>query len=388
MAATRTYLDYNATAPLRAGALNACLATLAIYGNPSSIHREGREARACVEEARSRVARLMGAPVEGVVFTSGGTEAANLLLTPNLHSDRAPRGVTRLITVATEHASVLQGHRFPAGHVTVIGVDANGQVDLEHLGAELRDSRSGPALVALQMANSETGVIQPVRDVADLVRRWDGLLVCDAVQAVGRVPFSLDDCGADAAFVSGHKLGGPKGTGAAVLAEGVSLDWPLVRGGGQERGFRSGTENVAGLAGFGAAAEEAVAERYEARLTGLRDALEARLRAMRDDIIVFGRSVRRLPNTSCFAVPGLAANTLLMALDLEGVAVSSGSACSSGKVGPSHVLGAMGVDPDLASGALRVSFGWASTEADVDRFTDAFSAVMRRMQKRSMSHAA
>lgn len=388
MAATRTYLDYNATAPLRAGALNACLAALATYGNPSSIHREGREARTAVEDARSRVARLLGAPADGVVFTSGGTEAANLLVTPNLRSDRAPHGVARLITVATEHASVLQGHRFPSGQTTAVHVDADGQVDLEHLGAELRHSGSGPALVALQMANNETGVIQPVREVAGLVHRAGGLLVCDAVQAVGRVPFRLDDCGADAAFVSGHKLGGPKGTGAAVFAEGVSLDWPLVRGGGQERGLRSGTENVAGLAGFGAAAEEAAAELYEKRLTGLRDTLEARLRALRDDLVVFGLAVRRLPNTTCFAVPGLAAETLLMALDLEGVAVSSGSACSSGKVGPSHVLEAMGVDPELASGALRVSFGWASTEGDVDRFMDAFSAAMLRMQKRSMSHAA
>lgn len=387
MAAQRTYLDYNATAPLRAGALSACLTALGTYGNPSSVHHEGRVARSLVEDARARVGQLVGAAAERVVFTSGGTEAANLVLTPYLQSGRAPSGASRLIVAATEHEAVLRGHRFRNDQVTILPVAGDGRIDLDRLREALRQG-AWPALVSVQSANNETGVIQPVRAAADLVHEAGGLFVCDAVQVAGRMPFDLEESGADAAFLSGHKLGGPKGTGAVIFAEGVTVDWPLIRGGGQERGVRSGTENVIGLAGLGAAAEEAAGAFREGRLQSLRDGIESQLRALRETIVIFGQAAARLPNTSCFAVPGVTAETLLMALDLEGVSVSSGSACSSGRVGRSHVLDAMGIEPELASGALRVSLGWGSTEADVSRFVEVFTGVMRRMQKRSLPHAA
>lgn len=388
MAAGRTYLDYNATAPLRASALSACLSALSAYGNPSSVHQEGRAARALVEAARIKVGQLVGVSAERVVFVSGGTEGANLLLTPGLKRERAPGGATRLVTVATEHAAVLQGHRFEAEAVEVLPVEAAGVLDLDRLRTAVDPGNGGPALVALQSANSETGVIQDIRAAAEIVHDAGGLLVCDAVQAIGRVPFNFAEVGADAVILSGHKLGGPKGTGAVILGEGVRLDGPLIRGGGQERGARSGTENVVGLASFGAAAEDAAGTDDTTRLARLRDAFETQLRVFRDDCVIFGEAAVRLPNTSCFAVPGCRAETLLMAFDLEGVAVSSGSACSSGKVGRSHVLQAMGADPELAAGALRVSVGWGSTAADIDRFMEVLATVMQRMQKRSLPRAA
>ena len=388
MAATRSYLDYNATAPLRAAALEACLQALGVFGNPSSVHREGREARRLIENARASVGCLLGQGSDRITFTSGGTEAANTLLIPGLGAAGSSRGAERLIVSATEHAAVLHGHGFPAERVTVLSVDWNGQIDLGELADILQDDGGRPALLALQAANNETGVVQPVKAAAALVHEAGGVLVCDAVQAVGRIPFSLADCDADAAFISGHKIGGPKGIGAIVLAEGVSPMAHLIRGGGQERGLRSGTENVVGIAGLGAAADEAAESHDEARLQTLRDSAEAALRDARDDVVVFGAHAKRLPNTTCFAVPGLAAETLLMALDLQGVAVSSGAACSSGKVSRSHVLDAMGIEPALGAGAVRVSFGWASTEADVGRFRDVLGAVMQRMHRRSMPQAA
>lgn len=383
MAAERTYLDYNATAPLRAATLNACLSSLAVFGNPSSVHREGQAARALVETARRQVARLLGASTDHVVFTSGGTEGANWLLQPGLRKGSERLG--RLIVGTTEHACVLQGHRFESETVTSLPVSADGIIDLDVLRRSLRDN--GPALVALQAANNETGVVQPVRAAADVVHAAGGLLICDAVQAVGRVPFSLAESGADALFVSGHKLGGPKGTGAVAWSDSVEPG-SLLRGGGQERGLRSGTENVPGVAGFGATAEEVQATDDGDRLRRLRDLTEVRVCALRDDVAIFGEGAPRLPNTSCFAVPGTRAETLLMALDLEGIAVSSGSACSSGKVARSPVLAAMGIPPDVGAGAIRVSFGWGSTEADVDRFVEGFTVVMQRMQRRSMPRAA
>jgi cysteine desulfurase len=366
----RVYLDYNATAPLRAEAREAIVAALASIGNPSSIHAEGRAARALVETARRDVALLAGAAAREVIFTSGGTEAANLALAPGVFAPGvAP--LHRLIVGASEHVCVLGGYRFAAAEIAEVGPD--GRIDLAALARRLDGP---PALLALQAANNETGVLQPVAEAAALVHAAGGLLVCDAAQAAGRIP--LDDAvrGADAALLSAHKFGGPKGVGALIgLREG--LHWaPLLRGGGQERGRRAGTENVAAIAGFGAAARAIQTDlpAEAARLAALRDGCELRLRELALEAVVFAAEAPRLPNTLAFAVPGVSAATLLMRLDLDGIALSSGSACSSGKVGPSHVLAAMGVAPELAAGALRLSLGWGSAGPDVE----AFAAALQR----------
>ncbi len=340
-----------------------------------------------MERARTQVAAILGVAAERVVFTSGATEAANLVLSPELSGRTARQGTRRILVGAVEHAAVRQGHRFAENATTVLPVQANGVLRLDALAVALAADGGSPALLALQAANSETGVIQPVREAADLVHKAGGLVVCDAVQMAGRLPFMLAEIGADAVLLSSHKLGGPQGAGAVVLAGGVTLGSALVRGGGQERGFRSGTENVAGLAGFGAAAE-AVRELEAGRLMALRDRVEHGLAAIADDVVIFGSDAPRLPNTTAFAVPGTMAETLLIALDLAGIAVSSGSACSSGKVATSHVLAAMGVPRSLASGALRVSTGWASSGADIDRFLEAFGTALRRMRKRLLPAAA
>ena len=367
----RVYLDHNATAPLRPEARAAALSALDAAANPSSVHAEGRRARAIVEAARCEVAALVGP--EGVVFTSGATEAANLALSPDLSAAGRP-GFDRLLVSATEHAAVLRGHRFPATAVTVLPVDSDGRLDL----VALRDAlaEGGRAIVAVQAANGETGVLQDVPAVAEIVRRHGGALVCDAVQAAGRV-----DCrtlGADIVLLSGHKLGGLAGAGALVVAsDRVAPGAPVLRGGGQERGLRSGTENVPAIAAFGAAAAAGLVIGLEA----LRDRFEAALIDLARDVAIFGRGVPRLPNTCAFALDGIPAERLLMAFDLAGVAVSSGSACAAGKVGRSHVLEAMKVNTGFTFGAIRVSFGWNSAEADVDRAAHALGTALHRMRE-------
>jgi cysteine desulfurase len=384
MSQTRTYLDFNATAPLRQNARAAMIAALGT-GNASSVHREGREARALIEAARRELAALIGVAAGGIVFTSGGTEAANLALTPNLRIGRDKRRFDLLLVSSGEHPCVLQGHRFLAEQAIVLPLEASGCVDLRALDEALSRNAGRRPLLALQAANNETGVIQPVAEAAAKVRAAGGATVCDAVQAFGRVPCNAEMSRADILILSAHKLGGPKGVGALAFAdENDHIGDVLVRGGGQERGQRAGTENVAAIAGFGAAAEvSALSLESEARHTrGLRDRLEETVLQIAPDAVIFGADVERLPNTSCLAVPGTSAETLLMALDLDGVAVSSGSACSSGKVGKSHVLAAMGVDPALAKGAIRVSFGWSSSEADVQHFAGALATAIERIQRR------
>jgi cysteine desulfurase len=385
MSNARTYLDFNATAPLRPQARARMVAALNCCGNASSVHREGREARALIEAARRQVAALAGVPVGGVVFTSGGTEAANLALTPSLCIGRERRDFDLLLVSAGEHPCVLHGHRFAPEQVIVLPLDANGRMDLAAFDDALAGNPGKRPLLAVQAANNETGVIQPVAEAAAKVRAAGGATECDAVQAFGRIPSSAEALGADVLILSAHKIGGPKGTGAlAFIDENDHIRDVLLRGGGQERGQRAGTENVAAIAGFGAAAEAAARSLLsEAEHTKvLRDRLEQRVLQIAPDAVIFGAKVERLPNTSCFAVPGTSAETLLMALDLAGVAVSSGSACSSGKVGKSHVLAAMGVEPVIANGAMRVSFGWSSTEADVEHFAGAFAKAIERIQRR------
>jgi cysteine desulfurase len=381
----RVYLDWNATTLLRPEARAAMAAAWDLGGNPSSVHAEGRRARRLVEEARAEVASAVGALARNVVFTSGGTEANVLALVPGLHG-AAGRPVARLLVSAIEHASVLAGGRFPAGSVTRINVTRSGLVDLDHL-RELVGS-GPPALVSIMAANNETGAVQPVREAAGIVHAAGGLLHVDAIQAFGKIRIHINEIGGDLVSLSAHKLGGPKGSGALVLAEGLSGVEPLLRGGGQERGRRAGTENVAGIAGFGAAVCAAMQalEADAKRLESLRNRLETGLRET-PGMIVFADSVPRLPNTTLFTTPGMRAETAVIGFDLAGVAVSSGSACSSGKVQPSHVLEAMGFDlklaQGLAQGAVRLSLGWSTAESDIDRGLEAWRKLSGNLLKRS-----
>jgi cysteine desulfurase len=388
MDARRTYLDHNATAPMRPEVAKAVARALGLAGNPSSVHAEGRAARAAVERAREQVAALVGAQPKNVVFTSGGTEAANAVLSPSLRR-HGEEGASLFLPGAVEHVCGLEGHGFPADAVARIPVDRNGVVDLAWLEARLA-RHEGRALVSVQVANNETGVVQPVAQAAALVRAAGGLMHSDAVQAAGRLPVDIGALGADVLTVSAHKLGGPKGVGAIVFAsDRIDMAERLVRGGGQERGRRAGTENVAGIVGFGAAAEIAGRDLdgEATRLRALRDALERDLRRVAPEAMIFGEGVERLPNTTAFAVAGLRAETALIALDLDGIAVSSGSACSSGKVRRSHVLEAMGVAPGLAEGAIRVSLGWNSTPADVAAFVSGFEKLTERLYKQNANAA-
>lgn len=377
MGSARIYLDYNATAPATPAAVAMALAAIESGGNPSSVHGEGRQARAFVETARRRVAALAGPGGVEVCFTSGGTEAANFALRSIAMADGRP--VHRLLVGATEHAAVLSGHGFEAGQVQVVSVDRQGVIDLEHLRRAMRTG--GPAVVALQAANNETGVLQPVADAAAIVRAEGGVLVCDAVQAAGRIPCHREALDADVLLLSGHKLGGLPGAGAVLVRSDAVRLTPLLRGGGQERGLRGGTENVPTIAAFGVAIEAVRHAPDAARLARLRDGFEAALRDAAPDVVIFSGDAVRLPNTCAFAVPGVSAERLMMALDLGGVAVSSGSACSSGKVGRSHVLEAMGIGDDLRSGAIRVSFGWGSLDSDVGEAVAVLKAALHRMRR-------
>jgi cysteine desulfurase len=377
----RVYLDWNATTPLRPEARAAMAAAWDFKGNPSSVHAEGREARRLVEAARAAIADAVGATAQNVVFTSGGTEANALALTPGLRRAFGS-AVDRLLVSAIEHASVLSGGRFPPHAIATVGVSRSGVLDLDRLRAALRD---GPAaLVSVMLANNETGAVQPVTEAAEIVHSAGGLLHVDAIQAFGKIPFNIKLLNADMVTVSGHKIGGPKGVGALVLTEGLSGFEPLLRGGGQERGHRAGTENVAGIVGFGAAVTAAMGgrERDTIRLESLRNRLESGLRQT-PGVVIFSDSAKRLPNTTLFTVPGLKAETVVIGFDLAGIAVSSGSACSSGKVQPSHVLEAMGFGPEMAQGAVRLSLGWSTSPDDIDYCLEAWRKLCGTLLKGS-----
>ena len=373
----RSYLDYNATAPLRDEVRDAVIAALSLYGNPSSVHAEGRGARAAIEAARVKVARLVGATPEDVIFTSGGTEANVLALAAQAGQ------AWHCYLSAAEHPSVRSGGRFYREATTTIPVTSGGVVDLDALACELEKHRPGGwrPIVSLMTANNETGAIQPVTEASQIVHEAGGLLHTDAVQAAGRVPLDIGAIGADMLSLSAHKIGGPKGVGALVLREGVSVE-PLLKGGGQERRRRAGTENVAGIVGFGVAAELAAADLAKApEVARLRDELETSALSVAPDAVVISARVLRLPNTTCLAVRGAKAETLVIGLDLAGVAVSSGSACSSGKVEASHVLSAMGIAPELAQGAIRVSLGFATSNTDIQAFLRAFGELIKRLKQ-------
>jgi cysteine desulfurase len=367
MKKTPVYCDYNAGAPVRAEAAVAMSRALAAGGNPSSVHATGRRARALIEDAREKLAGMLGASAENVVLTSGATEALHLAL--------ASAGATTLIVSAVEHDAIFEQttRGLKTQHVAL--VDAHGVIDLAALSALLA-AASKPALVAVQLGNNETGVIQPIARVAALCREHGALLLVDAAQAFGRIPVDIADLDATYLVVSSHKLGGPPGVGALVLAPGAPFATTRF-GGGQERGRRPGTENMPAVVGVAVAAEWALRdlEAEATRLAAMRDRFEAGLPR---DAVIFGAGAKRLPNTSNFALPGLAAETAVIAMDLEGVALSSGAACSSGKVRSSRVLAAMGVAPELAKGALRVSFGHESRKNDVDEVLHALSKIDAR----------
>jgi cysteine desulfurase len=382
MPAQRIYLDWNATAPLRPQAEEALRQAFSVPGNASSVHAEGRAARRLVEQARERVAALVGAPPHNVFFTSGGTEANMLALTPAIEGGGEKRPRDRLLMSAIEHSSVRTGGRFPREMVGDVAVTADGRVNLAALADEI--GKTARPLVSLMLANNETGVVQPVAEAAAIVHAAGGLLHVDAVQGPGRIVCDIGSLGADLVTLSGHKIGGPKGVGAIVRrSDDIHFPDPLIRGGGQERGIRAGTENVAGIAGFGAAAaaarEQFAAE--AAHMKGLRDALESGLKVIAQHTVIFGETAERLPNTTLFAVEGMKAETAVIAFDLEGVAVSSGAACSSGKVQPSHVLAAMGVPPGLLRGAVRISLGWSTTKVDVEGFLAAWRKLASALSK-------
>ena len=388
MSTNRIYLDWNATAPLLPEAREAVLDGLGLCGNASSVHREGRAVRARVEAARRQVAALAGADPAHVTFLAGATEAANLVLTPDFRMGRSPVGLGALYVSSIEHPAVFEGGRFPADRRHEIPVLPTGVVDLDALDAMLaaHDKGLGLPMVALMLVNNETGIIQPVADAAEIVHRHGGLLVVDAVQAAGRIPVSIAALDVDFLILSSHKLGGPKGVGALIARGETLMPAPLVRGGGQEKGHHSGTENVPGILGFAAAAVFAAddLEARNTRIAALRDRLEDGMRAACPDVEIYGADLPRVANTSFFTLPGLKAETGQIAFDLEGIALSAGSACSSGKVGESQVLKAMGRDPRL--GGLRVSLGWATTDQDIDAAISAFGKIAAR--RRAAGQAA
>jgi cysteine desulfurase len=382
----RLYFDWNATAPLREEARAAVLSALNVLGNPSSVHAEGRAARRLIERAREEVATLVATEPRNVVFTSGGTEANALALTPVPQATRP----ARLLISAIEHTSVLAGGRFVASQIEKLPVRPTGLVDLDDLERRLA-ANTESTLVSIMLANNETGVVQPISEIAALVHHAGATLHVDAVQGPGRIACNINEIGADLLSISGHKIGGPTGTGALIRRDArTPFPNPLIRGGGQERGLRAGTENVAGIAGFGAAAAALAKERLSKaeNILRLRQRLESGLKNHSAETVIFGDCVARLPNSTLFAIPGVKAETAVIALDLEGVAVSSGAACSSGKVQASHVLAAMGVPELLARGAIRVSLGSTTSESDVDRFIGAWIKVSDTLLKVSKAAAA
>jgi cysteine desulfurase len=384
MAGRRAYLDFNASAPLLPGARTAMLAALDVDANPSSVHGEGRAARRLIEEARGSVAALVGARPEHVVFTSGATEAASTLLSPDWQMGRAPLRMSRLYVIASDHPCLLSGGRFAGDRLEILPVGGDGVLDLAALRAALdgHDRLEGLPLVAVHAANNETGVIQPIAEIAALVKAAGGILVIDAVQVAGRVRVDISEGYGDYLILSSHKIGGSKGAGAIVARSDLMMPNALLRGGGQEKGHRAGTENPAAIAGFGAAAVEAARhlDSIDA-VRAKRDRIEQIIAELAPGAEIFGATAERLPNTTFFAIAGVRAETAQIAFDLAGVALSAGSACSSGKVGPSHVLKAMGHGDN--AGALRVSIGHSTADDDIAMFSDALAEIVARRRTKA-----
>jgi cysteine desulfurase len=350
-----TYLDYNATAPVWPDVIEGVTEAMKVCGNASSVHELGRKVSSLVEEAREKIASLVNAHPSQVIFTSGGTEANNLALSQG-------RGGC-VILASIEHDSILKAH----ARAKLINVGSDGIICIDHMQSLLAESSAG-SIISVMLANNETGVLQPIEHVSAMGRERGALVHCDVIQAVGKIDVNWETLDVDMMSLSAHKLGGPQGIGALIVDE--ELDFlPCLKGGGQERNRRAGTENVPGIVGFGIAADLVRENKTQMDNTvQLRETMENKLRSIIPEINIHGSSVERLPNTSCFSMPGVEAITQLVALDLDGVMVSAGSACSSGKVTTSHVLKAMGLSNSEASSAIRVSLGWGSKLEDVDAF--------------------
>lgn len=378
MPAPRSYLDHNASAPLLTEARDALLAALDIAGNPSSVHREGQAQRRMVEKARRAIANLVSAKPDQIVFTSGATEAAATLLTPHYVMGRADLKIDHLFIAATDHPCTLAGGQFVADQITILPVNQNGLLEPETVRSALATCE-GRAMLCFHWANNETGIVQPVQELVATAKQAGAIVVVDAVQAAGRLPIDMQAIGADFIILSGHKMGAPKGVGAFICASDVLRPKPLIKGGGQEHGHRSGTEAVSMLAAFGAAAE--CASQNDNDYSTLRDEFESALQALDSSCHIHGAQVPRLSNTSFFTIEGVKAETAQIAFDLAGLAVSSGSACSSGKTGQSHVLTAMGVGSD--DGAVRISFGPGNTKNDVERALKVCAHLVERRHEKN-----
>ena len=369
-----TYLDYNATAPVWPQVIEGAGEAMKTLGNPSSIHSFGRSSRNLVEEAREKIASLVNAKPSQIIFTSGGTEANNLALN---QGKSIP-----LIVSSIEHDSVLKAPK----KTKLIDVDSDGLIRLEHLDSLLAESEEG-SVVSIMLANNEVGTVQPIKEVTKMARNRGISVHCDVIQALGKIDVDWQDLGVDMMSLSAHKIGGPQGVGALVIEEGLDF-LPLLKGGGQERYRRAGSENVPGIVGFGIAADLVSENRNKMNNTAqLREKLENDLKSFVPDLKFYGSQVDRLPNTSCFSMRGVEAEVQLVALDLQGVMVSSGSACSSGKVTKSHVLSAMGVPDAEASTAIRVSFGWLNNLRDVEAFMAAWQKLYLNTQEQEQTRA-
>ena len=364
----RIYLDYNATCPVRPEAIDAAAEAMRHVGNASSIHADGRAARKIIEDAREDVAKLANVRAAQVIFNSGATEGNNTILSG--YQDKL------VLVSPMEHPSVLEA----APKAEFLPVTKDGVIDLDKF--EVIMETSAPALICVQLVNSETGAIQPVADIARIAKAKNALVHCDAVQAAGRLPLDFKTLGVDYLTLSAHKFGGPQGAGALVFREGLQMP-KFMRGGGQEKRQRAGTENVAAIAGFGVAATLALRDldSYQSRCKAFAATLERALIQIANDLIVVSETAPRVANTTNVILPGLSAETQLMAMDLEGVSVSSGSACSSGTFKPSHVLAAMGFDESASKSALRFSTGWATTDADIDEAIKAYARMVSRVRK-------
>jgi len=376
----RYYLDYNATTPVHPEVIDVVAKTMAIAGNSSSVHQEGRAVKAIVEEAREDFRTLVNAPVNGVIFTGGGTEAIHYAI----HGSVQAVHVKRIFVSAVEHAAVPANAATAGVSVETIPVLASGVIDLEWLRARLENynvEEEGGFLVCLMLANNETGVIQPVKQAAEITHNMGGLIFVDAAQGVGKIPVDFAEIGADMMCATGHKFSGPIGVGVLVVRAGLTLE-PIMRGGSHEMKRRAGTSNVPAIAGFGKACQLA-ADYLEKRpqIEAMRDHMQAQVKE--HGAHIWGEGEARLPGTLCLSVPGFTSETQVMALDLAGIAVSSGSACSSGKTSASYVLTAMGVEDDLANSMIRVSVGWSSTKEDVDAFIQAWIKAYARVRERA-----
>ncbi|MBY7649969.1 MAG: cysteine desulfurase [Candidatus Liberibacter europaeus] len=375
----RIYLDWNATAPILEVARQSFIKTLYLCGNPSSIHREGQKVHSCIEDARHVIADFCDAKFDNVVFTSCATESANWILTPNFYKGSQEFRIGSLYVSGIEHSSVYAGGQFSADMIHKIPVLPEGIVDIKALANLLnaRDDSLNIPMVAVMLVNHETGVIQPIKEVANIVKQHQGILVVDAVQAAGRIPVSINDLGADFIIISAHKLGAPMGVGALIFQNDILLPRPLLRGGSQEMGHRAGTENFAAICGFSAAVKE-IGKNIQERsyhMSMIKNYLEEGLNRLIPNIIIYGKDANRVSNTCYFSIPSLKAELLQLALDIEGIAVSTGSACLSGKIKKNHVLSAMGYD--ISNGAIRISFGYTTTQEDIDTLLEKLHKIIK-----------